>query len=285
DPYRILGELLQEAGFDEPSIPATIEARSARWRSWLADRRALLLFDNVRDAAQVEPLLPGSDAQCCTLITSRHPLDRLSSTIRIDLNVLSAHSAEGLLRQIAHHGIADKSISDYPEEVDPAFTDLARLCGYLPLALQSIGAKLHHGMTAGDLSALMSDADHPYDEVPDLESAVSTAFRVSYEALPDPARSLLRACALHPGPDFDAYSIASLISRNPVQIKLGLVDLAAHGMLTPIPHARYKFHDLFLGFARERLHQLVIGVRGQLVTVDLTPDDDDVGSIGDDRGR
>ncbi|MFD3596519.1 tetratricopeptide repeat protein, partial [Nocardia sp. NPDC058640] len=243
DPREVLGEVLLDVGFDGASLPDSLQGRTTRWRAWLAERRVLLLLDNARDADQVAPLLPASTARCLTLITSRHPLDNLPNTTKIALDVLPADEAVALLQQVAE---------DVTASPTPVLVELARLCGHLPLALHPIGDLLRHGMPAHDLLDLMKTAERPYADVPDLERAVSAAFTVSYDALPESARILLHACAIHPGPNFDACSIAALTDQKSARVHLGLIELSTHSMLTTTADGRFTFHDLFLGFARVR---------------------------------
>ncbi|MFE7722116.1 tetratricopeptide repeat protein, partial [Nocardia rhizosphaerihabitans] len=242
-PLDVLGEVLLDVGFDDASIPDSLQGRTSRWRAWLADRRVLLLLDNARDAEQIIPLLPGATAQCLTLVTSRNSLDNLPNTTKIALDVLPADEAVALLRQLAGSGSTPSP---------SYFGELARLCGHLPLALHPIGDLLRHGMPADELLDLMKSADRPYADVPDLERAVSAAFTVSYDVLPESGRILLHACAIHPGPNFDVCSVAALTEQKSARVHLGLIELVTHSILTRTADGRFAFHDLFLGFARRR---------------------------------
>lgn len=127
--------------------------------------------------------------------------------------------------------------------------ELARLCGYLPLALRPVGSLLTR-LSAAELIEAMRTADHPLEYLQEADQAARTAFTVSYQALPSALHEALRACAWHPGPDFDAGSPAALTGGPRPQAAVRLAELLQRNMLIGLPQGRCTFHDLFLGYAR-----------------------------------
>jgi DNA-binding SARP family transcriptional activator len=79
-PGDLLGQLLRALGREGSVIPADVGERAALFRTETADRKILVVLDNVADEAQVRPLLPGG-AGCATLITSRQRLAALPGRI------------------------------------------------------------------------------------------------------------------------------------------------------------------------------------------------------------
>jgi DNA-binding SARP family transcriptional activator len=150
EPAAALEMLLQ--GLDIPSqrIPAGLDARSALLRSELAGRRVLMLLDNARDAAQVRPLLPGSD--CVVLITSRDQLRGLSvhgDTSHVTLGVFSPEESAALLASILG--------TDRAQAEPEATAELGQLCAHLPLALRIAVANLtldHYQSVSGYVAEL-----------------------------------------------------------------------------------------------------------------------------------
>jgi hypothetical protein len=107
-------------------LPDTQAALQGLYQSVLQDQRALLLMDNAASAEQVEPLTP--PAGCVLLVTSRQHFT-LPGLFAKNLEALSPEDARKLLLAIAPR------VGDLADEI-------ARLCGYLPLALRLAGSAL-----------------------------------------------------------------------------------------------------------------------------------------------
>ncbi|GAB3934177.1 hypothetical protein GCM10027614_06720 [Micromonospora vulcania] len=74
-----LRSLLYALGIRASDVPDTFDALTGTYRSLTAGKRILVLLDNVRDPAQVRPLLPNS-ADSLVLVTSRRPLVGLAAS-------------------------------------------------------------------------------------------------------------------------------------------------------------------------------------------------------------
>ncbi|GGK13247.1 hypothetical protein GCM10011583_51510 [Streptomyces camponoticapitis] len=99
EPEAVLGSFLRALGTPDSAIPDSLDERSALYRSALDGRRVLVLLDNARDAAQVRPLLPGTEG-CAALVTSRVRMVDLEGAHLVDLDVMSPEEALQLFTRI-----------------------------------------------------------------------------------------------------------------------------------------------------------------------------------------
>ncbi|MCG5435245.1 AfsR/SARP family transcriptional regulator [Micromonospora foliorum] len=249
-PAEALPLLLGALGVASDRIPAEADAQVALYRSALAGRRVLLVLDNVADAGQVRPLVPGGPG-CLTMVTSR---DRLSGLIardgaaRLTLDVLPAADAVELLARTAG---ADRI------EADPAAAQqLAEICGHLPLALRIAGARLAdraHLSVRGHVDELIARGRVAQLRVDDDDSsAVRGAFELSYQALPAPAGRLFRLLGLVPAPAGLAMPAAAALAGLPHEDVESLVDALTRLHLIRITGtARIVSHDLLLEYGAQ----------------------------------
>lgn len=244
-----LAGFLRALGVPGEDIPAGVDERAARYRSLLADRRVLVVLDNVVDADQVRPLLPGGSG-CVAVITSRDALAGLvarDGARRLELDLMPMPDAIGLLRTLIGRRVDD----------DPAGAmELARQCSRLPLALR-IAAELAVGNAAVPLAGLVSElADEQQkldllDAGGDARTAVRAVFSWSYRRLAaGPARAF-RMAGLHPGPCFDRYAVAALTGTSAAQAGRALEQLSRAHLIQPAGPGRYGLHDLLRVYARD----------------------------------
>jgi hypothetical protein len=229
-------------GVAAAQLPTDLEARARLWRDWLAGRRLLLVLDDAAGSEQVQPLLPGS-GECLVLVTSRRRLTALDDAQAVSLDVLSPDQAAGLIVRLAARPGLDPA--------DPAIGQIARLCGYLPLALAMMARRLHHrpAWTPGDLAAELAAARSRVELMNAEDWSVAAAFSLSYQDLTAGQQRLFRRLGLHPGADFDAWVAAALDDCRPAEAVRHLEALYDQHLITEPARARYRFHDLIRDYA------------------------------------
>ncbi|MFD7449278.1 tetratricopeptide repeat protein [Kitasatospora sp. NPDC059827] len=241
-----LGQVLRALGVKDGAVPAGTEERAGLFRALVRDRRLVLVLDDAVDESQVRPLLPGA-GPAVTIVTSRHALPGLEAVHRLRLDVLSPVEATALLARIAG-----------PERVEAApsaAADLARLCGYLPLALRIAGQRLvaRPQQPVAQLTRQLAAEENRLDLLETGDLAVRPAFELSYRRLPDEARLVLRRCALTAGQDFTAAVLAHYAGLSAGRTELVLEQLIDAGLVQPATPERYRLHDLVRLYAGERL--------------------------------
>jgi tetratricopeptide (TPR) repeat protein len=254
-PLEILGRFLRALGIEADAIPAELEEASAALRSRVAGRRLLVVLDNAASAAQVTPLLLASPG-CGVLVTSRVVLTDLDGAKHLSLDVLPASEAVELLSRLAGR----ERVAAEPA----AAADVARYCGYLPLALRIAGARLaaRPGWPVDELAKRLDGAQHRLDELQLAEVGVRASFEMSYQQLSDSTDALDRAAAETFGilglPDGSTVSVpvAARLLDGPENTAERLLERLVDAQLleTPTP-CRYRLHDLLRLYARELARQ------------------------------
>ncbi|MFD6415019.1 BTAD domain-containing putative transcriptional regulator [Streptomyces sp. NPDC060194] len=245
----VLGQFLRALGVADGDLPADDDEAAALYRTLLADRRMLVVLDNARDAEQVRPLVPGAQG-CAVVVTSRDQLAGLvanDGARRVALDVLGRGDARDLLGGVvgACRVVAEADDADR----------LVRACGGLPLAVRIAGANIvARGTGIGDHADVLAGSDvldHLY-VAGDRRSAVRTAFDLSYRALPEPARRMLRLLAQVREPGPTAAEAARLAGVTPEAAAGLLGALTDEHLAREDADGRFALHVLVRAYARER---------------------------------
>jgi DNA-binding SARP family transcriptional activator/tetratricopeptide (TPR) repeat protein len=233
-PSVALHRLLASVGVPDDRIPDSIDQRAALWRATVAGRRAVLVFDNVNDARQVQPLLPGA-AACTVLITSRRRLMEIPEATSIPLDVMPADDAAQLftLTVGARAGAGQ----------DADIEAVVRLCGYLPLAIGMVGARLKHrpAWSVAVLRDQLAKAS-PFKSLDD--GRLAAAFGLSYMQLTPEQQRLLRLLPVHPGEDVEPGTVGAILGTSRQAAEDLLEDLLDVHLCAQRRHGRYGMHDL-----------------------------------------
>ena len=245
DPAEALATLLLTTGVAPQQIPPGLEARSAAWRGHLAGKKMLLVLDDAAGSDQVRPLLPGS-AGCLVLVTSRRRLTALEEAAPVSLGTLPPGQAADLFVRLAGRpGL---------QPADAAVAEVARLCGYLPLAIRLVAAGLRHhpAWTVTDLAAELATARDRLAALQAEDVSVAAAFDLSYQDLTAGQQRLFRRLGLHPGTDIDAYAAAALDDAGLRATRRRLGELHDQNLIGEPARGRYRLHDLLREYARAR---------------------------------
>ncbi|WP_410590257.1 BTAD domain-containing putative transcriptional regulator [Amycolatopsis sp. lyj-23] len=241
-PEAALDSLLRQLGVDGARIPERLDQRAALWRSLLAGRNALVVLDDAADAAQVRPLLPGGSGSL-VLITSRARLTSVDAVTTLSLDVLGPDEAGQLLTGVAGPGRTGG---------EPAVGEVARLCGYLPLALRIAAARFRDRplWTVAHLAGLLRDEHRRLAELSTGDRSVGAAFTLSYRRLTEPQQRLFRRLGDYPGTDVDVFAAAAIAGLEPRETERLLEELVDVHLLAQPALGRYRFHDLIRDHAR-----------------------------------
>ena len=244
-PESVLAAFLRALGIPVDIIPDGLAERGALFRSLLADRRMIVLLDNARDAEQVESLLPGT-AGCAAIITSRVKLADLPSARLVDLEVMEPEEALSLFSAVAG-----------PERVSverAAAMDVVAICGFLPLAVRIVAARLaaRPAWTVASLAPRLADERRRLDEMRIGHIGVDATFSLGYGHLEPGQARAFRLLSLPNGPDISVQAAAAVLSLSPMETEDMLESLVDVSLLEAPAPGRYRFHDLLRLFARRQ---------------------------------
>lgn len=236
-----LRELLRRLGTPLRALPQDLESLVALWRTAARSRRFVAVLDDASGAEQVRPLLPG-DSSSLVVITSRYQLAGLPGVQHIGLNVLTSVDAVALLRRT----LGEERTANAAEAAT-----LARLCGYLPLALDITANRLlsRPSWNISDLLKRFNRGSRRLPEIRDPYRAMTQSFKVSYQALAPVQQKVFRRLSLHIGSEFGPEAAAALAGLPLDETECVLEELLIGHLVTePAPH-RYQLHDLLREFA------------------------------------
>ncbi|MFC8566628.1 BTAD domain-containing putative transcriptional regulator [Streptomyces sp. NPDC057245] len=243
EPETVLGSFLRALGTADSAIPDSLEERAALYRSVLDGRRVLVLLDNARDAAQVRPLLPGTDG-CAALVTARVRMVDLAGAHLVDLDVMAPEEALALFTRI----VGEERVASERE----AALDVVGACGFLPLAIRIAASRLaaRRTWTVSVLAAKLADERRRLDELQAGDLAVEATFELGYGQLEAAQARAFRLLGLADGPDISLAAAGAVLDLPAQETEDLLESLVDTSLLESAAPGRYRFHDLVRLYAR-----------------------------------
>ncbi|GAA2589296.1 MULTISPECIES: AfsR/SARP family transcriptional regulator [Streptomyces] len=243
EPETVLGSFLRALGTADSAVPDSLEERAALYRSVLDGRRVLVLLDNARDAAQVRPLLPGTEG-CAALVTARVRMVDLAGAHLVDLDVMSPEEALVLFTRI----VGEERVASERK----AALDVVGACGFLPLAIRVAASRLaaRRTWTVSVLAAKLADERRRLDELQAGDLAVEATFELGYGQLEPAQARAFRLLGLADGPDISLAAAAAVLDLPAQDTEDLLESLVDTSLLESAAPGRYRLHDLVRLYAR-----------------------------------
>ncbi|MBO1414217.1 tetratricopeptide repeat protein [Streptomyces sp. FH025] len=242
---EVLAGFLRALGVD--SVPAVLAETVALWRSTVARRRIGLLLDSALSAAQVRPLLPGTECSL-VVVTSRARLTGLG------IDGARFHPVGPLDRESAAAILSARIGADRVAAEQSAADQVIARCAGLPLAVCLAGAR----MAARPNQALSVTADALASEARRLdtlridgETAVRGVLDASCRVLAEDTARLYRLLGALPLPDITPGVAGAAAAVRVAEADRLLDGLAEVHLLEDRGEGRYRFHDLVRLHARD----------------------------------
>ena len=247
----VLGGWLVGLGYDAQQVDRWSLAEKANaYRSWMRGKRAIVVLDNARDAAQVKPLLPGSES-CVVLVTSRRSLATVAGLQEHRLGILNSEDAIELFQTTA--GLVNPDRTTLKRVVD--------LCGGLPLGIEIVAATVKvRRWELERVEMKLREARLSLMRREDLD--VRACFELSYGELEGELGAMFLRLGAVPGMDFGTAIAEVALEKEDILESLELLEEAR--LLECRISGRFEMHDLLREFAQEKLEPAVghaIGLR------------------------
>jgi DNA-binding SARP family transcriptional activator/tetratricopeptide (TPR) repeat protein len=250
DPLDVLSTWARALGYDFSTL-SDLENRAAALRGVLAEKRTLLVLDDVRSVARTRPLLVGG-AQSVTVLTTRDLDVATALNARIHrLDELTPAASLRLLTRILGE-----------ERVDAERTAAQTICEllrHLPLAVEITAQRLVSRPRRR--LADMADRLRLVEERLELaisDRAVRTSFQVSWEALDANLRRIFALLGVFEGRSFEVAAIAHIAGLDRYTAEDRLFSLTALSLVGEEAESRYRQHPLLADFAHEQLGENTI---------------------------
>jgi tetratricopeptide (TPR) repeat protein/DNA-binding SARP family transcriptional activator len=248
---EVVRDLLAAMGVSAQHVPVGFDAQLAVYRSLVAGRCMMFVFDNVREADQVRSLLPPGQGSA-VLITSRDLLTGLQAADGAHLFRLgplsTSDAADLLARRLGHERVRPES---------SAIDQMIRLCAGLPLAINVVAARAQ-SMT-GSLRQLADELLARGLAGLALEDAMAdprSVFSWSYQALSQQAATAFVLLGCNPLPQASLPALASLAGWPLAASRDAATELSRSGLVEEQPSGRFRLHDLIHAYARELFERM-----------------------------
>jgi DNA-binding SARP family transcriptional activator len=250
DPMELLARLISSLGRSLKALPDHLPDRIGVYRSWVGDRRILIILDDVTSVDQATTLIPGNP-ECGVIITSRNPLSSLPGAQHFRIGNLDEEACVELLGKI----IGTARTAAEPD----AARQLIRFCDHLPLAVRIAAAKLaaRSHWPIAQLVQRMRDESRRLDELAIDGIGVRATLADSYRGLSPRSQRLFMRVSLLGTADFGSWVSAPLLDEDLDRASDSLDELVAAGLvevrMTEDGSSRFQMHDLVRIYAREQL--------------------------------
>lgn len=198
----ILYQLAEALGRDVTNYE-DVHSRSAVVRELLADKRALIVLENVPGSEALEPLLPPTGS-CAVLITSRRrQLAAIPDANRLHVTEFAEAESLALFSKI----LGEASVV-YKRAV---FVELAELLGHLPLAIDIAANRLAYepGWAATEFLTNLKQEKSLLSNLIHEGRSVQAAFETSFNLLSAKQQRFFATLGTFGGADFSAEAAAA----------------------------------------------------------------------------
>ena len=245
DPLDILASWARTYGYDFSGL-ADVQSRAVAVRGLLAEKKVLIVLDNVLEASKVQPLLPSGACNPVLLTTRDLDVAHALNARALLLGELSAANSRQLLAQI----LGEERVQAEEE----AAAQIGALLHYLPLAVEIVAQRLKSSprQPLAQLAERLGDVAQRLGlEISDR--AVRASFEVSWQAMTGELQRTFALLAVFAGRPFTATALAAIADAELYATEDQLFALEALSLVKAEGETHYRQHPLLADFGREKL--------------------------------
>lgn len=209
----------------------------------LSERRLLMVLANVREARQLEEMLPPNLGQCRVLAIS---IPRLTG-----LKIKYREQRLGPFTEDEALAVFAEVLGEDADARADILREISRRLDYRPQSIVSAALSFKEGRLSPNtyLRTLRESAEQ--SQV--LGQAALDGLAVTIQALTPAQVDLFDLIGVLGDGDWHADMLAAVALRSPADVRAALDVFAGHGLVEPAGADRYRVNALVRGFARERL--------------------------------
>ena len=249
DAMSILATFAQAYHTDVSQYP-DLDSRSRVVRSLLANRRVLIILDNVENNAQLQALLPPSTGSCAVLVTTRHTtFPALLGADWIHLGPFHSEQPEAL--DLFAKVLGAESV----KRQQSIYQEIADRLGHLPLAVAIAAGRIvqESDRSAAKFLEMLRAATTRLDELTFGDWSVRLSFGISYAQLAPDRQRFFAALGAFGGTDFDTEAVARVADTPVSDARDRLLELYNLSLLQLGRKGRFRLHPLLRDYAREKI--------------------------------
>ncbi|MEM8860309.1 MAG: NB-ARC domain-containing protein, partial [Chloroflexota bacterium] len=247
NPLDILDVWAQAYGNDFSHLP-DIESKAAAVRGILANKKVLVVLDNVDDAGQVRTLLPSGES-CRVILTTRNlEVAAALNAQHVRMQEFSTQSSEKLMVRI----LGENRLYGPPDQLRDAQKIIQQL-HRLPLAIE-IAAQRLRSRPSMPLAAMATRLEHTQQRLglKISDQAVRGSFEVSWGGLLPLSQEVFTAMGIFEGRSFLAEALSAITNVGLFDLEDELYSLAVLSLVNAAGEGRYQQHPLLADFAAEK---------------------------------
>lgn len=239
---------------------ADAESRSRVVRELLADKRALVVLDNVTTSEPVKLLMPPTGPCAMVITTRRNDLSITRGAFRLALGSFDPQQGESMALFVRTMG------AERVEREREALAALADVLGHLPLAIDIAASRIAYepGWSAADFLQRVRQHQRRLAELAYEDQSVRVSFAASYNSLPPDLQRFFVQISVFPGEDFSEEAAAHVADCTFEQAQDNLRRLYGLSLIQPgrpplsEQPLRYRLHPLLRDYAQTQQQETAV---------------------------